>query len=1125
MKKVFVILIMFIVTLQHAQELVNRVVPPSPTASSLAQFADVPVSYYTGLPNIGVPIYTINSGVLSVPIGLQYHGGGIKVGQEASWVGLGWSLSVGGSISRVIKGNDDLIYHPELSGKRTFLNSSDIPESSASSSTWLEYYTKLVYDGHDPEPDIFYYNFGNFSGKFVIEKSDENEIIGLPLEAEAIRIRYLIEEALWIITDPKGISYYFSVPETTRTYSYSSDTETLSDVLNPDTDLRTNGGTADMITTWYLDTIESSNGAQTITFEYEEDEHATQSQIRVSQSASKFYDFNVICSTGNSVVNTEVPRINTGTVDVTKDVHLSRINFDNGYVIFNTSDRIDMESSSNSVANPQKLDDISVYSNANTEPIVFADFTYDYFQKQVADTEISKYYRLKLDSFSMNGQNYDFSYNDPGINIPSKTTLSVDHWGYFNNANNSNLKRWGDVSNSSLKPGSLIPGIYWEYVDSNYEVQSAYLEGADRDPYEEFTKYFVLEEVTLPTGGRQIFEWESNQYQGNKVIDDGNRAGLLGPGCEGYAPGSPDTPEIIHCESNEFEIVDDNVKVTLNYFVQKIETDPQAAMRGSYIGYYKWENGVWEQYGQGPTLTADDYYQEGSRILYLTPGRYKMFIHYPHEYLRVQTWWSYQEEPITANLPIDAAGLRISNITMEDGNTSMIKKIEYHTENEEVSSGVLMADPIYHYNQSISNIKIAAAAGGTVLNCVSNQSYLIGSSSTIIPLSITGNNYIGYSRVSIGYEENQYQGETIHEFYNFKPVTNYSNAIPNFPVQSDTRNGKLRLITVKNANNITVEKKAYYYLVNASIMKNTQGMFIHRSPIAVTSSSSTFLPVGMTFNPYDNYSNWCYLSGESTTRYDINGENPITQNTDYYYDNSDHLQVTRTETTDSNAKKMTTKMYYPDDITGASSLDEGGNFTSNEYAQIRKLQQDGLHRISTLVQTVTKIDDEIIEVKRNQFSEFENFVLPSQIQTAKNTQSLENRVTYHSYNENGKPLEISEESGPHTSYIWGYNQQFPIAKIENASYDQIALALGISMASLKSYSDSNLSSINDLRNNSNMSETMITTYTYDPLVGISSITNPNGYTIYYEYDDFNRLEFVRDQEGNLISENRYNYKN
>src|SRR5688572_22614956 len=72
----------------------------SPNAASVGKFGDTPVSYHTGVPEISVPIFTIQEGNLSVPISLNYHSNGVKVDDVASWVGLSWSLNAGGSISR-----------------------------------------------------------------------------------------------------------------------------------------------------------------------------------------------------------------------------------------------------------------------------------------------------------------------------------------------------------------------------------------------------------------------------------------------------------------------------------------------------------------------------------------------------------------------------------------------------------------------------------------------------------------------------------------------------------------------------------------------------------------------------------------------------------------------------------------------------------------------------------------------------------------------------------------------------------------------------------------------------------------------------------------------------------------
>ncbi|MCZ4319218.1 RHS repeat protein [Aequorivita viscosa] len=52
----------------------------------------------------------------------------------------------------------------------------------------------------------------------------------------------------------------------------------------------------------------------------------------------------------------------------------------------------------------------------------------------------------------------------------------------------------------------------------------------------------------------------------------------------------------------------------------------------------------------------------------------------------------------------------------------------------------------------------------------------------------------------------------------------------------------------------------------------------------------------------------------------------------------------------------------------------------------------------------------------------------------------------------------------------------------------------------------------------------MTTYTYDPLYGVKTITDPKGDAITYHYDTLGRLEYVTDKDGKRLSENEYNYR-
>jgi RHS repeat-associated protein len=145
--------------------------------------------------------------------------------------------------------------------------------------------------------------------------------------------------------------------------------------------------------------------------------------------------------------------------------------------------------------------------------------------------------------------------------------------------------------------------------------------------------------------------------------------------------------------------------------------------------------------------------------------------------------------------------------------------------------------------------------------------------------------------------------------------------------------------------------------------------------------------------------------------------------------------------------------------------------------------------------------------------------LPNTIQGAKGSQTLENSYSITGYDDYSNPTEKVQSNGIYTTYLWGYNKTKLIAKIENASNTQVATALGL--GNINSTTEASLSLINALRSNSAFTNALITTYTYKPLVGISTITDPKGDMLSYEYDDFNRLKAVRDKNNKILTETLY----
>ncbi len=124
----------------------------------------------------------------------------------------------------------------------------------------------------------------------------------------------------------------------------------------------------------------------------------------------------------------------------------------------------------------------------------------------------------------------------------------------------------------------------------------------------------------------------------------------------------------------------------------------------------------------------------------------------------------------------------------------------------------------------------------------------------------------------------------------------------------------------------------------------------------------------------------------------------------------------------------------------------------------------------------------------------------------------------------------------YTAYVWGYNDTYPVIIAENANLSDLDAAFNSS--NLENLLNNIIGDMTTepqktawrnfniaLRSNSGLTNALVTTYTYIPLVGMTSSTDPAGITTYYEYDAFNRLSLIRDSDGNIIKKIDYHYAN
>ena len=149
----------------------------SPNISTLGQFGDIPVSQFTGVPKISIPICKIEINGKSIPITLDYHTSGIRMEQKPGWIGAGWSLMAAGAIVRLQNGGNDEYQHFMkkkniiYGGQGYFQNLNDLNNDNWGTQSFLNdfienYNSTYLSLNQDLDPDEFRFDFLGHSGSF-----------------------------------------------------------------------------------------------------------------------------------------------------------------------------------------------------------------------------------------------------------------------------------------------------------------------------------------------------------------------------------------------------------------------------------------------------------------------------------------------------------------------------------------------------------------------------------------------------------------------------------------------------------------------------------------------------------------------------------------------------------------------------------------------------------------------------------------------------------------------------------------------------------------------------------------------------------------------------------------------
>ncbi len=991
----------------NLEEQLGKITIPSATVASLMKFTEVPVSYYTGTPDISVPIYTINTGKLSLPIVLRYGASGIRVAENASNVGLGWSLAAEGVLQETVLGiPDNGTYHQNgLGWDNAALLSTDPADQSLLES--------LSTGGQDGAPDLYTFSFAGYSGKFIY--ADVTRF--LPQQNIAVTTWMNgSNQPEWRFVTQDGTQYFFAIMEKTANRSSESISRSR---------------------TWYLTKIVDANNTDTISLSYE-----PTVTTEVIGRSYHFYTYRPNSSQplpfdDDMAPNDPAKPGQFGQIEqISHGWQLKTITWNQGSIEYDfvTGDREDMTAGSPRVKN-------LFLKNKDGETIRVVHFDHSYFLTPNVNDMNGK--RLKLDAVtfapdinslsSPAAHKYSFEYNP--LPLPSKTSNRIDHWGFYNGASINDSR-------------GLIPSF--SYPGMNYY-------GANRDANPNFTKAAMLTKMIYPTGGYAAFTWDvhSKTYptqQLDSIIVFNDTLIEFEMTCVGNEELTGEWAEdILSIPTAPTDLFGNGIQATWSSGMGI--SGPNNALTVNHAGGMGWlnerPNGV--QFTTPPTiresksfswLASGAYYYSKDVTLY--PGKYyslKGHINSPGYSIEVALKAKWPKKIAqTYTPPADyLGGCRIRSIVLFD--TFTRKSI---TKNYHYSTPAFIAVPQYH--EPVMNKYFYYNNGNPPAGNSSDCGYYVSIEGMYVSSNSVHNFnagvQAGYSwvRETIGNGE---AGYTEYHFTNFNETSNHGE------LPSTWRWGRLTRKSEYNSTNAEVRRTTYGTPISLNPSENFAGHTAVRTGAHPCYAPGSSYPVHFNQKIYSFPCDWLYTDSVKIEDY-LTGITTVSVNS---YDNPQHRELTRSTNYLSDGSKQTSFIKYPTDFSFSGT-------PSGDAAAIARMQEKHMHNVPIEQYTQQWLPGSSLPLTMEAgYSRFKivnspvNDVVPAGMQTldvntaiadfqpaaaSTNTITKDSRYTekgiIEEYDADYNPLTLRGEGQNKLGYIWGYNSTMPIAKVLNDSF-------------------------------------------------------------------------------------------
>nr|WP_121271545.1 hypothetical protein [Pedobacter schmidteae] len=679
--------------------------------------------------------------------------------------------------------------------------------------------------------------------------------------------------------------------------------------------------------------------------------------------------------------------------------------------------------------------------------------------------------RLKLDSIretSLAGQKnqaYIFSYNP--------VLLPTSSWSGYNPFNSNDVDHWG-YYNGANNLSERIPSIYLSQYDQ-------LIGGANRTPDPYFMKAEMLEKISFPTGGYSKFEFEPHDYSQQQSGPIEDEFEWIGPYSFFYESGVFETDPA----SIQFTLTEASA-VQVRRTAINIGPNRQWLPSGSESSSYTLPAGT---HSLASIFRTDELLNNGNSDVQTASGT-----------IRIRR----KKAIVNPDFRI-AGGLRIKSIETFDGQNVVKKEYQYLQEFYNHSSGLLTGFPTYHRNLN----DLWWGLLGYVISSQSIDEMPYGPSvvyDRVVEKLSDGSKIIHKYTGFVEYPDLDGLAYSPRELAIRHPIS--FNDLRGLEIGTEfySQNG-VKVKQIENEYNIHPDKQYHIpALDNKMIFSGRYGDGVWELRVLGTCLSKYTVP-----------SRFVYKKSTKETLYDMAGGAPVVNQVNYAYENSQHFQVTKTTSINSKEESIQNNYSYPHEMV-SSSRDPGGIYNG-------MINQNNIAPVIEEVQSKNSVQVSLL--RRNFYQPFMGAYLPRTIEKQeKSTDPLNIFTVFHAYDSKGNLLSVSKENGPRISYLWSYGGQYPVAEINNADYLTIENILGASNITSFSNSSPNKAALDGFLNSlkTSLPNAQIASYVYKPLVGMTSQTDAKGMTTYYEYDSFQRLKCIKDQNGDVIKSYDYHYK-